>query len=174
MLQQSYDWHSTLGLTIFGAILIGAAIGAAIAIGLILLYKLLTAKPAPPSVLKRIEFSANWVSPPPSVLSSSGATITYKVQERTDTLTNGLVTEAGPWKDVEGASITFSLAVTSASLSGGSKRNVLTVTVKTEADGTASAELAPQSSQPNELRVHVRTPSGEEADDLPIKFEIIP
>lgn len=162
------------GLTLIQVVVVALVLGA-IAVGLLLLFRgQLGGGPSTPKTVARTEYSANWETPPPDVLTSAGATVTYKVEARTDTIRNGFVAYSGAWKDVKGASITFSLKGASARLSAGSTNNVLTVTVTTNDDGEASATLSPESNEANELRVHVRTPSGQEGDGTPRSFEINP
>jgi prepilin-type N-terminal cleavage/methylation domain-containing protein len=164
---------SIAGFTLVELIVV-AAILAILVLGALAYFSgALSGTKVPPVVAARTEYYAEWEAAPPALLTSSGATITFKVQSHTDTLKNGFVTYAGPWQDLSGASVTFTLAgAAAARLSAGTAHNVLSVTVTTNADGVAEATLAPEGVGTGEVSVRVTTPSGLTGEGTPKRFEV--
>jgi hypothetical protein len=161
------------GLTLIEVIVVGVIVGALVFAALTFLFGKSSGTTPPPAVLERTEYYAEWESAPPADLTSGGATVSFKVQSRTDTLTNGFVSYSGAWTDVAGATVTFTLAgAAAARLAAGPRSNVLSVTVTTGADGLASAMLSPEGVGTGQLSVHVRMPSGMEGDGTPKRFEV--
>jgi hypothetical protein len=159
------------GFTLVELLVVVGILVALVVGGLALFTDKLSGKKTPPQKIAQVAYFGGWVTAPPDFLDAA-TDISYQLKSRTDTLYDGVMVYEGTWAPLSGATVTFTLAGVSASLTGGGASNVLSVAIVTDASGNAQATLAPQHGATNTLSVHLKMPSGKEADAESARFEV--